>query len=59
MPQSEQERQMVEDLLAGNPDADAKVVREALALVEELREEGVPEPQYNIESPYKSFPRRS
>ncbi len=59
MPETEQERPAVEDLLADNPNADANLVREALELVEELSREGVPEPEYNIQSPYQAFPRRS
>jgi hypothetical protein len=59
MPESEPERPTVEELLAANPKVDPNLVREALDLVEELSEEGIPEPSYNIQSPYQSFPRRS
>jgi hypothetical protein len=45
--------------LKDNPDANVELVRDALRLVEELRREGVPEAEYNIESPYQPFPRRS
>ncbi len=59
MPESEHERPAVEDLLADNPNADPNLVREALKLVEELSQEGVPAPEYNIQSPYQAFPRRA
>lgn len=59
MSESERDRVNAEDLIAKNPGADADVVREALDLVEKLGEEGVPDAEYNIASPYQTFPRRA
>ncbi len=59
MRESKDEREAIDDLVEKNPNVDAKLLREALTLLDELQKEGMLQPEYNIQSPYKTFPRRA
>lgn len=59
MSESEKTMEIIERLSAGNPGVDVDKLIEATKLIEKLREEGMPEPEYNIEPAYKPFPRRA
>jgi len=59
MPASENERELIDELVGRNPNVDPKLLSDALALLDELQREGVPQAEYNIQSPYQAFPRRA
>lgn len=59
MSESEQNLEVIERIGATNPAVDVEQVIEVTRLVEELRNEGLAKPEYNIEPPYRSFPRRA
>jgi hypothetical protein len=57
--EAEKQREAIEEIAANNPAVDVEQVVEASRLVDELRKEGLGRPEYNIEPPYRSFPRRT
>jgi hypothetical protein len=48
----------IDEIITNNPKVDAKQLREAQALVRELRKLGLARPEYNLAMPYQDGLRR-